>query len=104
MNKVLLLGRLAKNPEVKQANNGTLICNITIAVKKREGANFINLVAFNKIAENINKFFTKGRMISIEGRIENNNYKKDGKTVYNNQIIIDSFYFCDSAKKEELPF
>ena len=81
MNKVMLLGRLTRDPEVRytQANN-TLVCQFTLAVNRRfkqEGqpdADFINIVAWNKTGEFCSKYFAKGQQVAVCGRIQTRNY------------------------------
>lgn len=105
MNNFTGLGRLTKDPEIRYAQNadGTAIAKFTIAIdrqRKREGeptADFLNCVAFGKTAENIGKYFTKGRRIAVIGSIQTGSYKaKDGHTVYTTDILVNSFFFCDS--------
>lgn len=105
MNLFCGIGRLTKDPEMRYAQNdqGTAIAKFAIAIdrqRKREGeptADFLNCVAFGKTAENISKYFTKGRRIAVHGHIQTGSYKKqDGTTVYTTDVLVDSFYFCDS--------
>lgn len=102
MNKVAMIGRLTKDVESRQANNGTLIANISIAVDrrfKREGqpeADFFNCTAFGKTAEFIEKYVSKGNKVLIDGRIQNDNYEKDGVKHYSVQIMVDSIEHCES--------
>ena len=83
MNKVILIGRLTKDPELNHAaGSGTAICRFTLAITrqfKKDEADFINCVAFNKTAENIAQYFTKGRQIAVTGNIRTGSY--DAKMV-----------------------
>ena len=107
LNKVFLLGRLTHEPEVKNSGDSAY-CSFQIAVEKnfvdkatgKREADFLRCTAFGKNAENICSFFGKGRMICIEGHLGSNSYtRKDGTEVKNEiQIMVDSFYFCDSKK------
>ena len=102
MNKVILLGRLTKDPELKFApGTGTAICTFTLAVnrmKKDDPADFINCVAFNKNAENIAQYMSKGRQIAIEGNIKTGSYTaKDGTKRYTTDINVEKFDFIGSA-------
>lgn len=108
MNNFCGIGRLTKDPEIRYAQNadGTAFAKFTIAIdrqRKREGeptADFLNCIAFGKTAENIGKYFTKGRRIAVNGRIQTGSFKaKDGHTVYTTDILVDAFYFCDSQKE-----
>lgn len=105
MNKVILMGRLTADPEMKQGT--TALCKYTIAVDrrfKRDGeptADFFNCTAFGKAAEFTQKYFHKGSRILVTGRIENNNYtNKDGQKVYSVGIIVEEQEFCESKKAE----
>ncbi len=108
MNKVMLLGRLTRDPEVRytQANN-TLVCQFTLAVNRRfksEGqpdADFINIVAWGKTGEFCSKYFTKGQQVAVCGRIQTRNYDdKDGKKVYVTEVIAEEVDFADSKKAD----
>lgn len=100
MNNVILMGRLAKDPDLKYSGEGKAFCNLTIAVSKefgKEGADFINCVAFSKTAETIGKFFRKGKPILVQGRLQVSSYdNKNGEKVWRTDVIIDKFNFIDS--------
>lgn len=105
MNKVILMGRLTRDPEVRysQGANATSVGRFSIAVDrrfKREGepdADFFNCVAFGKQAEFVEKYLRKGIKIVISGRIQNNNYtNKDGQMVYGIRIMVDEIEFAES--------
>jgi single-strand DNA-binding protein len=99
MNIVILVGNLTRDPEIRHAGNGTVVASINIAVNKafkKEGgpdADFFRITAFGKTAELAERYLSKGKKISVEGRIENNNYEKEGKTVYQDQIIANRIEF-----------
>jgi single-strand DNA-binding protein len=99
MNLVVLVGNLTADPEIRYAGNGTAVANIRIAVRRafrKEGgpeADFFRVTIFGKQAEMVEKYLSKGQKVGIEGRIENNNYEKDGKTVYQDQIIANNIEF-----------
>lgn len=110
MNKVILLGRLTKNPDVKytQSENMLAIAKYTLAVDRRfkkEGqpsADFINCVAFGKSAEFAEKYMTKGKLFGVIGRIQTRNYENDKKEkVYVTEIVVDEQYFADSKKEDK---
>ena len=90
MNKVILMGRLTRDPEVRYTtNNNTLVCTFSLAVNRRfkqEGqpdADFINIVAWAKTGEFCSKYFTKGQQVVVCGRLQTRSYDdKDGKKVY----------------------
>ena len=100
MNKVVLVGRLTKDPELRYApGSGVPTCRFTVAVNrmKKDEADFINCVAFNKTAELIAQYFLKGRQIAIAGHIQTGSYlKDDGTKVYTTDVIVETFDFIDS--------
>ena len=107
MNKVILIGRLTKNVEVRYTQSNTPVASFTLAVNRRfakEGeqkADFINIVAWSKTAEFCNKYFTKGQQIGLVGRIQTRNYEKeDGTKVYVTEVVAEEVYFAGEKKEE----
>ena len=106
MNKVILLGRLTKDPEVRysQGDNAPAIARFSVAVNRKfknaEGnyeADFINCVSFGKTAEFVEKFFHKGDMIALTGRIQTGSYtNKDGVKVYTTEVVVEEVEFAGS--------
>lgn len=104
MNKVLLIGRLTNDPEIRysQGENATCIARYRLAVDrrlKRDGeqeADFISCVAFSKNGEFAEKYLHKGMKIAIEGRIQTGSYEKDGVKHYTTDIVVESHDFCES--------
>ena len=105
MNKVILMGRLTRDPEVRYAQNGNqmAIARFSIAVDrrfKREGepdADFFNCTAFGKQAEFVERYLHKGTKILTCGRIQNDNYtNKDGQMVYSVRVMVDEIEFAES--------
>ncbi len=114
MNKIILMGRLTKDPEVRysQGNNPMAIARYTLAVErkfKRDGeptADFINCVAFWKNGEFAEKYLHKGIKILIEGRWQSGSYtNRDGQKVYTNDCVVESCEFAESknASQSERP-
>lgn len=105
MNRVVLVGRLTKDTEIKLTSNQSKLCMFTIAVDRRfkdkdgnRQADFINCLAWGKNAEFINKYFSKGNRIGIVGSIQTRSYTdKDGKTVYITEVVVDEAEFVESA-------
>lgn len=104
MNKVFLIGRLARDPELRHTNTGTAVCQITVAISRRvaQGANpetdFINVTVWDKQAENVAKYLAKGRQVAVEGRIQTRNYDgTDGKKVYVTEVIASNVEFLGSG-------
>lgn len=103
MNVTILVGRLARDPEIKYTNDGKSIARFTVAVDRRfkkEGedtADFISCVAFGKTAEFVEKYFHKGQRIGLNGRIQTGSYtNKDGQKVYTTDVIADNVEFVES--------
>ena len=105
MNKVILIGRLVKDPEMRYTQSGKGVCSFTLAVDRRfskEGqqtADFIPIVAWNKLAEICGNNLVKGRRISVEGRMQVRNYDaQDGTKRYVTEVIADEVEFLDSKR------
>ena len=102
MNKVVLVGRLTKDPEVRYAqnDNSTAIARFTVACDRKikdSGADFISCVAFGKTAEFLEKYFFKGSKIGLTGHIQTGNFtNKDGQKVYTTDVIVDEVEFVES--------
>ncbi|MEE3481883.1 MAG: single-stranded DNA-binding protein [Lachnospiraceae bacterium] len=103
MNRVILMGRLTRDPEVRYGANEMAIARFSIAVDrrfKREGqpeADFFNCTAFRKTAEFIEKYLKKGTKVVVEGQVQNDNYtNKDGQKVYGTVIVVDNIEFAES--------
>lgn len=104
MNKVVLIGRLTRDPELRfTAGNGTAVTTFTLAVdrkyKNKEGqreADFIPIVVWSKLAEVIANYVTKGRLIAISGRIQTRTYEgNDGQKKYVTEVVADDFQFLE---------
>ena len=100
MNNVSLVGRLTRDPEINATNSGSSYARFSIAVDRRgkaAGADFINIVAFGKTSEFIERYFRKGQRIGINGRIQTGSYEgKDGKKVYTFDVTADNVEFVES--------
>ena len=109
LNKIILMGRLTRDPELRKTGNGTAVTSFTLAVdrdyKPQDGAretDFIDVVAWRGTGEFVSKHFTKGRMAVVEGRLQVRDWKdKDGNKRRNTEVIADSVYFGDSKKVSE---
>lgn len=102
MNQVILIGRLTKDPELRETSNGKPVASFTLAVDKfGEGADFINCVVWNKQAENLAKYQKKGGQIGVSGRLQTRDYDDEkGNKRYVTEVIADSIEYL-GAKKEE---
>ena len=106
-NLCVLKGRLCKNPELSTTTSGMPVCRIRIAVPRRDkqsGADFVTCVAFKAQAEFLNKYFSKGQEIIIQGNLRINQWEKDvdGVRRENCEVLINSIDFC-GAKQENKP-
>ncbi len=108
MNRVVLAGRITKDPELRNSANGTLFTSFSIAVNRQmpnaQGervADFINCVAFNKQAENLSRFIRKGGLIGVDGRLQTRTYQaQDGSTRYATEVICDTITFLESRNSQ----
>lgn len=107
MNKVILMGRLTRNPETRYTQtNNIQVTSFTLAINRRfakdgeQQADFINIVAWNKTAEFVSKYFRKGQQVGVIGRIQTRNYDDDkGVKHYITEVIAEEVYFADSKKE-----
>lgn len=107
MNKIILMGRLTRDVEIRTSQSGTSIGRTSIAVDRRakgkddKEADFFNVTAFGKTAELMEKWSGKGRRVLIDGRIQNSKYKdNEGNERIWTEVIVENFYFADDKKKE----
>jgi single-strand DNA-binding protein len=102
------MGRLTKDPELKQTQSGISVCSFTVAVDRsfvpqggERQADFINCVAWRGTAEFICKWFTKGRLINVVGSIQTRHWDdQEGKRHYSTEIVADEINFCGDGKRE----
>lgn len=102
MNKVILIGRLTKDPELRYAaGSGTAVCRFTVAINrqfKKDETDFINCVAFGKTGETITQYLTKGRQIAVTGSIRTGSYDaQDGTKRYTTDVAVESFEFIGNS-------
>jgi single-strand DNA-binding protein len=109
MNKVILMGRLTRDPEVRYTqSNNTLVASFSIAVNRRfikqgeeRQADFINIVAWSKLGEFCSKYFKKGQQVGVVGRLQTRTYdKEDGTKVYITEVVAEEAYFADSKRED----
>ena len=99
MNNVTIMGRITQDLELRQTTSGTGVLRFSVAVDryskdKENDTDFISCVAFGKTASFIDNYFSKGRMIAIEGNIKTGSYEKNGQKVYTTDVIVDKAHFC----------
>lgn len=106
INKAILMGRLTRDPELRHTGNGTAVCSFTVAIDNGYGDNrttdFINCVAWSKTAEFVEKYFTKGRLIIVVGRIQTRTWEgQDGKKNYVTEVVASEVSFGESKRNAE---
>lgn len=107
MNKVILIGRLTADPELRHTQSGTAVCRYRLAVDrpiKKEGqqnVDFLNCLAWNKNAEFASRYLRKGTKIAVEGHIKTDNFEKDGVKRYTFEIEVERHEFCESKAAAE---
>ena len=110
MNHIVLMGRLTRDPELRHTQSGTAVASFTLAVDRpysgRDGgdrqADFIDIVAWRNTAEFVSKYFTKGSMAVVSGRLQIRKWKdKDGNNRYSAEVVADNVYFGESKRQSE---
>ena len=107
LNRVILMGRITKDLEIRQTQSGTSVLRFTVAVDRapaKQGGerqtDFISCTAFGQRAEFIGRYFGKGRMIAIEGNLKTGSYDKNGVTVYTTDVWVDSASFTGEPRQD----
>lgn len=110
MNRVCLIGRITKDPDLRKTNNGISVINFILAVNRRfakEGeqqADFINCQAWRQSADFIANYVKQGALLGIEGRIQTRNYKdQNDRTVYVTEVVCDSVQILAQKRTEDAP-
>ena len=109
LNKVILMGRFTRDPELRSTPQGISTCAFSIAVDRnfvRQGeerkADFINCVAWRQTAEFISKYFKKGSMVALEGSIQTRSWDdQDGKKRYATDVVVNQVYFAESKRDSQ---
>ncbi|MER2111142.1 MAG: single-stranded DNA-binding protein [Solibacillus isronensis] len=109
INRVVLVGRLTKDPELRYTPSGVPMARFTIAVNRtfsneqgEREADFISCIAWRKQAENLANFMKKGNLIGVEGRIQTGSFEgQDGKRVYTTDVIADSIQFLEKSNSQQ---
>lgn len=104
LNKAIIGGRLTHDPEEAATASGTTVAKFSVAIPRRfnrDETDFLNVVAFGKTAEFVNKYFQKGSSILVVGSIQSRSYEKDGQKRYVTEIIADEVSFAGSKKENE---
>ena len=104
LNRVALVGRLTRDPELRRTGSGKAVTSFNLAVERNfknddQEADFINCVCWGKIAENTERYCSKGSMVSVDGRIQTRNYENNqGQKVYVTEVIADSVQFIQTNR------
>ena len=109
LNKIVLMGRLTRDPEMRHTGNGTAVASFSLAVdrdfKSQSGekeTDFVDIVAWRSTADFVSKFFTKGRMAVVEGRLQIRDWKdKDGNNRRSAEVVAEHVYLGDSKQRSE---
>lgn len=109
LNKVFMQGRLVADPELRHTPNGVAVASFRIAVdrdfKDKSGerqADFVNVIAWRATGEFVSKFFSKGRMAIVEGKLQTRSYEdRDGNKRTATEVVADNIYFGDSKRDQE---
>ena len=108
LNRIIVMGRMTKDPELRTTQSGTSVCSFTLAVDRdfkdsngEKGVDFIDVVAFRHTAEFVCKYFSKGRVAVAEGRLQIREWKdKDGNNRRTAEIVAENVYFGDSKRDD----
>lgn len=109
INRVVLVGRLTRDPDLRYTPNGNAVVNFTLAVNRtfknsqgEQEADFINCQAWRTTAENVAQYLRKGSLAGIEGRIQTRSYENDeGRRVYVTEVVADSVQFLEPKKQDQ---
>ena len=112
LNKVFIMGRLTSDPELRRTRTGTPVASFSLAVDRdfkdkqtgEKATDFIDVVAWRNTAEFVSRYFTKGRMAVVEGRLQMRDWTdKDGNKRRSAEVVADQVYFGDAGKKDDAP-
>lgn len=109
INRVVLVGRLTKDPEFRTTPNGVNVANFTLAVNRtftnsqgEREADFINVVVFRKQAENVNNYLSKGQSAGVDGRMQSRSYEnQEGKRIFVTEVVADSVQFLEPKSQSK---
>ena len=108
MNKVMLIGRITRDPELRYTSSNIPSVRFTLAVNRpfenqngERETDFINIVVWRKKAENVKKYVSKGSLVAVEGRIQTGSYEKDGQRVYTTDVVADNVQFLESKAQSQ---
>lgn len=110
LNRIIIMGRLTKDPELRHTGSGTAVASFTLAVERdfkdkssgQKVTDFIDVVAWRNTGEFVSNYFAKGRQAVVEGRLQMRDWQdRDGNKRRTAEVVADNVYFADSARREE---
>ena len=110
LNRIILMGRLTRDPELRHTGSGTAVASFSLAVERdirdktsgQKTTDFIDIVAWRQTGEFVSKYFTKGRMAVVEGRLQMRDWQdRDGNKRRSAEVVADNVYFADSRRDGE---
>lgn len=108
INRVVLVGRMTRDPELRKTNNGASVTSFTLALNRNynsadgQQADYVNCIVWNKIAENVEKYCSKGSLVGIEGRLRSRSYDNaHGQKVFVVEVVCDSVQFLETKSHRE---
>lgn len=112
LNRIIIMGRLTRDPELRYTGNGTAVASFTLAVERdfkdkstgQKETDFIDVVAWRNTGEFVSKYFIKGRQAAVEGRLQMRDWQdKNGNKRRTAEVVADNVYFADSARRDNSP-
>lgn len=106
MNETIMIGRLAKDVELRSTKEGKAVANFVLAVdrgKKDAGADFVPVIVWDKLAELVKQYCSKGDMVAIRGHIQVRPYEKDGQKRTSTEVVAEEVKFLSTKRKEAAP-
>ena len=108
INRVVLVGRMTRDPELRRTGNGSAVASFTLAINRpkrndeEQQADYISCVVWNKIAENVERYCSKGSLVGVEGRLRSRTYDNaQGQRVYVTEVVCDSVQFLETRAQRE---
>lgn len=109
LNRVTLIGRMTRDPELRRTGNGKAVASFALAVNRNfktgdgQEADFPNVVCWGKVAENTAQYCSKGSLVSVDGRLQTRTYENNnGDRIFVTEVVADSVQFIDTRKKENV--
>lgn len=109
INRVVLVGRMTRDPELRRTQNGSAVTSFTLAMNRpkrndeEQQADYISCVTWNKVAENVEKYCSKGSLVGVEGRLRSRSYDNaQGQRVYVTEVVCDSVQFLETKPRTNM--